>query len=91
MQIPHKTCTCLTQISVRTVIKAITAAKSQPVSERKEPLVIANLTDGNVVYRIEEVEPVREVYQQGLRLLQLNDSSNARTLLEKVVTGSIRI
>jgi glycosyltransferase involved in cell wall biosynthesis/ADP-heptose:LPS heptosyltransferase/SAM-dependent methyltransferase len=81
-----RTAPCLTQISVETVFRAIDAALCRPVCERKEPLVITDtLPYEPILYRIEDIKSIVEMYLLGLRLLRSNERDDARSVLEQTV------
>ena len=71
---------CLTQISVPTVIRAINTVVSQPISRRKEPLVITETAPYEAVaYRIKEAEPDNSIFTAtGAQTSQIAESHASR-------------
>jgi len=83
-------CSCITKLKIETVRKAIDEFLNGFPKDHL-PLLpqidsVSILPYKSVYYRVEEIEPVRDMYQQGLKLIQSNDIANARTALEGVVT-----
>ena len=75
---------CITQISVDTVINAIAVA-GQNISNRKKPLVITQDMQRESVPYSMKVQMVKDLYQQGLSLLQSNNYEQAKNLLQQAM------